>query len=433
MRERETDKMMNQVINPRYKFQQKRILYKYYAGYSSEFVASILDNSNRKISSLLDPWNGSGTTTSVAAKYNIGKVFGRDINPVMNVIASADLLDQNEIIIKNIELEKYLNQKQIISDPLLDWFTKSAVLIIRNFEMSLRKLFTDSELKTSGEYTILGQGILKEVTDNYLCSFYYLVFFETIKDYLKGFKTSNPTWIKIAKNHKEKISFEQKTFIALFEKKLLEKKKIIEKKSSRVSNNIDISVGDSRFLDIEDHSVDCIITSPPYCTRIDYAVATRVELAVLGMGNDPFFENLRKEMIGTTKITGEDANNLLRSETARNFLNEVSVHSSKASKSYYYKQFAQYFRGIECSLSEINRVMNYEGQVVIVVQDSYYKDIYLDIVSFFVESMANLSWKLIHNESFEKKQNMASVNSKAKNYRNSFIATENVLIFEKRG
>ena len=31
---------------------------------------------------------------------------------------------------------------------------------------------------------------------------------------------------------------------------------------------------------------DAVIGSPPYCTRIDYVIATSIELAILGFGKD---------------------------------------------------------------------------------------------------------------------------------------------------
>src|SRR5690606_7221892 len=63
-----------------------------------------------------------------------------------------------------------------------------------------------------------------------------------------------------------------------------------------------VDLADSRSLPIERCNVDAVITSPPYCTRIDYAVATRMELAVLGI-DESRTENLRRLMIGTT-LTG---------------------------------------------------------------------------------------------------------------------------------
>ena len=41
---------------------------------------------------------------------------------------------------------------------------------------------------------------------------------------------------------------------------------------------------DSKKLNIKSNTIDLVITSPPYLTRIDYAVSTRLELEII-LGN----------------------------------------------------------------------------------------------------------------------------------------------------
>jgi len=45
--------------------------YRYYAGYSATFVEHAIAQVAPKASSILDPWNGTGTTTVVAANSHI--------------------------------------------------------------------------------------------------------------------------------------------------------------------------------------------------------------------------------------------------------------------------------------------------------------------------------------------------------------------------
>ena len=53
---------------------QNKTIYHYYAGYSDEFVEDIIKSyfSLSTKDTILDLWNGSGTTTKVAYKNNIG-------------------------------------------------------------------------------------------------------------------------------------------------------------------------------------------------------------------------------------------------------------------------------------------------------------------------------------------------------------------------
>jgi DNA modification methylase len=64
----------------------------YYAGFPEAFASSILRTSGLSSeSTVLDPWNGSGTTTYAASKLGIPTI-GFDINPVMVVVGRARLL-----------------------------------------------------------------------------------------------------------------------------------------------------------------------------------------------------------------------------------------------------------------------------------------------------------------------------------------------------
>jgi len=53
-------------------------------------------------------------------------------------------------------------------------------------------------------------------------------------------------------------------------------------------------------------SVDLILTSPPYCTRIDYSAATRIELALLHPLLNLKMEDLGRRMIGSTRVPDHD-------------------------------------------------------------------------------------------------------------------------------
>jgi hypothetical protein len=67
--------------------------YRYYAGYSTQFVRDVLDHLDLpKRATVLDPWNGSGTTTATASEAGFG-VTGYDANPALVIVALARQLD----------------------------------------------------------------------------------------------------------------------------------------------------------------------------------------------------------------------------------------------------------------------------------------------------------------------------------------------------
>ena len=104
---------------------QDKTIYRYYAGYSDEFVEDIinsyLDLSSKEI--VLDLWNGSGTTTKIAYKNNI-RAYGFDINPVMKYIANAKLVTQKD--------EK---QIRLIMRIVLEQFNSRVYVKLRNGDL----------------------------------------------------------------------------------------------------------------------------------------------------------------------------------------------------------------------------------------------------------------------------------------------------------
>jgi len=424
--------MSKEIINPKYKSNDIS-LYKYYAGFSNEFVAKILSDYPVTNMAILDPWNGSGTTTRMSAIAGVHSVHGFDINPVMIIIASAELLDINEYREITFNSARCFNNQDILNDPLEQWFTKTSIRNIRNVEMEFRNILLPEKQLSPSYFLLKEMSDFNVLANNRLLAFYYLVFFETVKKIAKKFKSSNPTWIKVAKTQDEKIKISQKDFENEFLNKLREKARILKSKSKILSKQIELSTADSRNLLIEDSSIDLVVTSPPYCTRIDYTISTRIELAILGLDQNGQLEDLRKKMIGTTKIIKDELISIgLYSDTAKKFMSEVYNHSSKASITYYYQQFSQYFDGITQSISELNRVCKCDAKIYIVVQNSYYKDIQLKISDIFKEIFSKFGWEISAQRDFEKKQSMVGVNQRAKKYRVVTNPKESVLVFERR-
>src|SRR4051812_24002173 len=63
----------------------------YYAGFADAFVADVVGRLPESTDNVLDPWNGAGTTTSIAAAHGID-AQGFDINPAAAVLSKARVL-----------------------------------------------------------------------------------------------------------------------------------------------------------------------------------------------------------------------------------------------------------------------------------------------------------------------------------------------------
>lgn len=396
--------------------------YSYYAGYSDCFVNdciekySIIDDSF----CILDPWNGSGTTTFCASIKGINSI-GFDINPAMSIIASAKMFDVNtktkEDWLSMIEREENSFTEIEYSDPLCEWFSYSTVCNIRRLEKKLCgvKRTCSSIYKTNHFNSI-------SLMDAYV----YLCLFIVTRCFCEMMQGSNPTWVKKAFSKKLSVSYSElcDSFISITEMHRSSFEKRIKREAS-------IGIAVSEKLPIKNESIDLIITSPPYCTRIDYAIYTQIENAILGYGRNDI-RNLRSMMIGSPTIHS----NSLQAEISNKalycneLLKTIGSHNSKAALSYYYKTYKQYFVEMSESMNELFRVLKVGGKAIIVVQDSWFKDIHVDVPRSIMELGELLG---LHAEriDYSVKNNMAFINTKSRKYTKDKKGVESVIVFEK--
>jgi len=405
--------------------------YPFYPCFSEGFAESVLTSAAlEKKQWVLDPWNGSGTTTSKAALLGLN-TFGYDLNPVMVLIAKARDLDCAEYSsLKPLSAEivrKARRRCQIDSlDPLLTWLVPNSVSDFRGIEAAIQKLLIDDK-----DYLDLNTRGVQGLSD--LAAFFYVALFRALRISLEPFLTSNPTWVKKPKRLSSRLRPCGVEIRAIFKGEVEKMLPLVVKNSRGATcGNRVLAVASSECLPLRDATVDFVLSSPPYCTRIDYAVATSPELAAIGQTFGSDFEKLRRQLIGNTtvsKLIADPSPEL--GPTCLTFLERLCKHETKASSTYYYKNHLQYFQSIRQSLSELGRVLRPEGRCVLVVQDSYYKDLHNDLPTMIAE-MANRSDLGLHEKvDFPLSQTMAGINPRASEYRESFAAVESVLVLGK--
>jgi hypothetical protein len=381
---------------------------------------------------VLDAWNGSGTTTSKATSLGLN-AYGFDLNPVMVVVAKARDLDFAEYpSIRPLTAEVARKAKRAFDvdpfDPLLTWFVPNSVSHFRSIEAGVQKLLIDDS-----RYENLNRRGLQAVSD--LAAFFYVALFRTLRTFLKPFLASNPTWVKRPREQTSRLRPDGPTARAIFRSEIEQMLALPQKtKKTRNPGKKFLAVASSDALPLKNETVDFVLSSPPYCTRIDYAVATSIELAALGQPLGAEFQELRRRLIGNTtvpKIEGAASKRL--GPTCLTFLEKLSKHDAKASSTYYYKNHLQYFQSISQSLSELARVLKPEGRCALVLQDSYYKDLHNDLPSMVVEMGKYFSLPLDERSDFPMSRTMAGINPQVGKYRNSFAAVESVIVLRKLG
>jgi len=409
----------------------ERRVFSYYAGYSHSFALNLLSSLTLDPKAvLLDPWNGSGTSTSAATLLGIHSI-GQDINPVMVLAAKSALVTTDEIISLPSSAENIISlveESTLISltdEPLESWFVPESATFVRSIENAINR-----QGSYTGEYTnILSKSGVDHVGKR--TSTLYICLFKCIKKMLSAFGASNPTWIKVP-TLENRIALPKEIIYSAFISEV--RNTCIRLVDPILSpNKIEpiIRLGTSEDLHICDESVDVILASPPYCTRIDYAVATRIELAILRASTNQF-DVLRREMMGTSTVPRIKMSPENRwGKTCRVFLTQLHDHSSVASRTYYYKSHVQYFNSLYKSLAELHRVLKIDGRCFLVVQDSFYKDLLNPVCQIVIEMCESLGLQLEHETAFIAAKSMASLNPKAKKYRTDRRTAEKVLCFKK--
>jgi len=410
-------------------------LFPYYAGYSESFTDQLLKSAQLDGNAIvLDPWNGSGTTISSAGRLGL-KAIGIDLNPAMVIVAKASLLSSREApsllpLAKSIVAQVTKHSRCLIeSDPLSTWFYDESASLIRGLEVEInRALVSDDDY-----CSLTKQNTLNRLSP--LAAFFYVALFRSVRSMLFSFIPTNPTWVKQPRTSQERKrpiwDSVEKVFLTQVGF-LTESMLALRENRNRESNeHVNVRLGSATGLRLKNGSIDFILSSPPYCTRIDYAVSTAIELAILRY-DDHSFDGLRRSLMGTATV--EPTAPVIEAVWGRRckqFLRQLYRHKSKASKSYYYKSHVQYFDSLFKSIQEIARVLKPRGNCVLVVQDSYYKELHNDLPMMAVEMADNSALKLFRREDFVSKKSMVGRNYRAKKYLETRLSSESVLCFRR--
>lgn len=408
-------------------------IFPYYAGYSFAFaehlLRSIVLDSNALV---LDPWIGSGTTTHAAKRLGIASI-GLDLNPVMVIVAKASLLSIEELnsllplALSLVEQSAVRNEREFFEDPLCKWLIPESAHFIRRLESEINRT-----LISHNQYMALKT---KETVDgiSVLGAFFYVALFRTVRRILKPFIPTNPTWIKrpSTPQHRKRPTRKVVHDTFVYEVRLL----IHHIKNAGNFPRMDglttkIGLGNAEALCLPTASVDAIVTSPPYCTRIDYAVATAIELAVLRF-DEPLQDQLRRSLMGTSTVNSKAGTvKSTWGESCIRFLESIYNHPSKASRSYYFKNHLQYFESLYISISELSRVLKPDGLCVLVIQDSYYKNVHNDMSAIVTEMASGVGMSIRRREDFAATRSMVGLNRHSKTYLKTRQNIESVLCFE---
>jgi SAM-dependent methyltransferase len=409
----------------------------YYAGYPEFFARELLQSTKLPHGAVvLDPWNGSGTTTYTASLLGLNSI-GIDLNPVMIIVARARLLPPSEADHLRPLAATILSHSHSAlptlkpDDALLSWFDPATAAFVRGIEQNIRRSLV-------GSMTNSPDGVHLDRISGTAATL-YVALFSACRRLVAPFRSSNPTWLRAPKADDTRIAASRAAIARDFGNNvrgttaaLVEKREAdLRLKKLPHPGDCKVSLSDTVAMEIAADSVDFVLTSPPYCTRIDYTAATRIELAVLGPLLKTAERALGRQMIGSTQVPKGDIElDESWGETCLSFLAALKAHPSKASAGYYYRTHLDYFDKMNRSVHRLAAGLKPGGRAVLVVQDSYYKDIHNGLPKIITEIGAYHGLTLGQSKAFHLRS-MSDINPGRQTYVRPSGATESVLCFTK--
>mgnify|MGYP006294681631 CR=1 FL=1 len=382
--------------------EKKKSLYPYYAGFSEDFVKSVFNKTGITTNSyVLDPWNGSGTTTYVSASFGC-KSIGVDLNPVLSVISSARTAEVEMI---NEAKDHWEKSKYAIN---------SCTNLLNNLAKCYNTIYKTANRHEESWYSVAA--VIK------------FVMFLILRKRLYGIKTKNPTWYIV----------NEKTCPTVPRNKIYNDSteifcQLIDKTNGTRYRQPTLITDDFVNIELPDNKFDLILTSPPYLTRLDYVKATLPELIFLSKIDKLVnVDELRKRMLGTP-LVGNYEGAILKQwgSNAARTLKAVKEHPSKASDGYYLKFYLKYFDKLYSSLSKLSRMLKEGSSMVIVIQNSYYKELVIDLVAIIKEMLMELGLKIDNEIKYKTRHSFVYLNKRAKHKFTSDDLAEYVLFFKK--
>ena len=405
--------------------------YPYYAGFTSAFVTDVFKYYLQSARSVVDPWNGSGTTTAVAAGRDVTSM-GIDVNPALSIVARARLTPKSiadslaPIAADIVAGAERTTPTYRESDPLSVWLGPASTNEIRRLQRAIHVVTAaDDALEVDlymGDESAPSRLPL-------ITAFFYSVLFAATRDLLRPFRGSNPTWMVAPSTPHKRLRPRVETIRARFLERadyLSSRLQVTSPDSNELAN---IRTGRASAVLSDDHSFDACLASPPYATRIDYVKGSIPELSVLGL-SEGAIAILRRQTTGTPVVRGVNRVEGGIPDEALDLVERIANHESHGSANYYAPWLRNYLTELHNTLEVIAARVKPAGRIAIVVQDSYYKSLHIDLQNLVAKSLAKAGRSLVAQHDFPVRHSMSHMNSRARSHLRVRKHRESLLVFE---
>jgi len=287
----------------------------YPAMFIPQLVRRLILNCSQTSDIICDIFCGSGTTL-VESRLLGRNAYGIELNPLAVFLAK----------VKTTPLKPDLIQKNYISliSKISDYKSKESKLpsfFNINFWFKENVIYELTKIKKC----------INDIKNKPIRDFFLVAFSETVRC---ASNTRNGEF-KLFRIQKEKLKDYNPHVISIFKKRVENNFKGMEEFYNNIDNNtwVKIIKGDStEEYDINDESIDYIITSPPYGdsrTTVAYGQFSRLSLQWLDMATDDELKIDRKLIGG---IVNPKVENNLKSKSLTKALNLITEHDTKRAK-----------------------------------------------------------------------------------------------------
>ncbi len=380
-------------------------LHVYPAKYIPQIPRWAFDFANlKKGSTVLDPFCGCGTTLVEAAVLGY-KAYGIDINPLAQLLTEAkttsganvsesSILEDLELIIKNAKK----NRKELPKGYDADlhgnwkfWFPEETMMSLYALKIAILKYAKPDLVK------------------------FYLACLSTI---IKKCSYFNEREIKVRKDKNKTEQSIPDPFVIF--KTVVKKniKGIIEFSNTKRANAGEATVvgSSAKKIELSDNVIDLIVTSPPYINAIDYAMAHKYSLFILGLVSADEYAKHCRDYIGITEraIKSKDFGNtvVVGHSEIDSFVDKLNSSTNTIDRNRAFV-VSHYFNDMKKSLEEAYRVLKPGGYYISVVGDNsirgehvptsqYLQEIAInnvgfELVTFFFHQLKNIRLKVNRN------------------------------------
>ncbi|MDH6260006.1 hypothetical protein M2427_003940 [Bradyrhizobium sp. BR13661] len=393
-----------------------------YTGYSVDFaIQALLRLGVTRKAMVLDPFVGSGTSLLACSLLGCGG-HGVDISPFSLLLSRSRIAwrPDERLVFKYLKTKSSTHEDRHSSKDVLRPNDASYVegvvqAICKGRSVTPQTLWRKLMNDTTGRFDSEVVALLSMALG--------------ARDSTRLEKGSNPIWYRRVESQTESSQASLRISAANWAKTISH-----DLLSAPEAGRKDITIQQHDFTTLKTTKrYDLCLTSPPYMNRLDYVVAHLPELSVL-QHLIPFnLDQLRSDMIGTTRAVRKYHTEQTEGwgDRCRETLNSIYNHASYASQRYYYHIHADYFRRLSATILQLARLMKDRAEGIVVLQDSFYKDIKIPTPQICAEMLNNAGFESSIVRTTSVKAHMGRLSPAQTLYAPEKILGESVVYFSR--